>query len=204
MIRRLRLPVRSRLHVFTASLLLFAGLALAACTSPPGRLTRPATSPDPAPLAALLVQRLQLAREVAWSKHHSGAPVHDPAREEALLGTLRERARSAGLPPDRIETFFAAQIAASRQVQTELLAAWAAGSAPTPADPPPDLRSDLRPRLDTLTRDLLAALAPWFTSDEDTPGSAPTSVADELARRLAAAGFSEEVAALALAPLRYP
>jgi chorismate mutase len=144
---------------------------------------------DPLPL--LIAERLAIAREVAWTKYHSGAPVLDPEREAALLSALIAEGRARGLDTARIEDFFTAQIAASREVQTELLFAWAAGAA-KPDHAPLDLRADIRPRLDALTPRLLDAL----------PAAPAPDLALAAERLLADAGFSPAVVALAVAPLR--
>lgn len=174
-----------RRRAFLPRLLAVLGLlALAACR-------HPAASGHGPGLPALVTERLQLAREVAWAKHHSGAPVHDPVREAAILAALVSQGRAHGLEPAAVGTFFTAQIAASRRVQEELLAAWRAGG-PRPDHPPLDLRDDIRPRLDALTPKILDALA----------GHPSPALADDTARALSAAGFSPAVTDLATAPLR--
>lgn len=142
-------------------------------------------------LPDLIALRLTIATEVALAKHATGAPVHDPAREAALLTAIIEQGLQRGLPAAEVETFFSAQIAASRQVQVELLAAWADGT-PLPDHAPLDLRADIRPRLDALTPRMLDALATQRSS----------TIAETTARQLAASGFSPAVIALATAPLR--
>lgn len=186
---------RAPLHWFWLALLLGA---LTACQPLPERdATRGAASTEAAATAAelpaLIEARLQLAREVAWSKFHSGAPVHDPQREAELLDALQRQGEALGLPPARVRRFFEAQIAASRAVQTTQLAAWHAG-APRPAHPPLDLRTDLRPRLDRLTARLLQALA--------DPASADPSLQRRSEELLRVRHYPPEAIALAIAPLR--
>lgn len=173
-----------------------AALILAACRTTAPKLPDAPVSNTPAPrsldrLPDLIALRLFIAADVALAKHATGAPVHDPAREAALLATIIDQGRQRGLPAEAVEPFFAAQIAASRQVQNELLAAWASGT-PPPGKPPLDLRADIRPRLDALTPRLLDALVTQRS----------TAVAEAASRQLAAAGFSPAVIALATAPLR--
>lgn len=202
----LHVPFRASLRVpspFAAVLRLVAALGLlvlgigftAGCCHRPGAVAPSAAFAHPLP--ALIVERLEIAREVAWAKFHSGAPVHDPAREAAILADLVAQGRERGLDPVRVEAFFTAQIAASREVQTELIAGWLAMSRkqtpPRPAHPPLDLRADIRPRLDALTPRLLDALA-------QTTFPAP-DLAAATASMLRAAGYSPEVVALATAPL---
>lgn len=148
-------------------------------------------APAESSLTGLIVERLLIAREVAVSKHHSGAPVHDPAREAAILAGLVAQGRERGFDPVLVESFFHAQIAASRRVQEELLAAWNSDGK-RPDHPPPDLNRELRPRLDALTPRLLDALS----------APRPRNLVPLTARALDSAGFSAEVIALATAPLR--
>ncbi len=170
---------------------------LAACQVPPERGNAGAASTETAATAAdlplLIEARLQLAREVAWSKFHSGAPVHDPEREAELLDALQVQGQALGLPPARVRRFFEAQIAASRAVQTAQLAVWQAG-APRPAHPPPDLRTELRPRLDRVTARLLEALA--------DPASADPSLLRRSEELLRVRHYPPDAIALAIAPLR--
>lgn len=180
--------------------LLFSGLlpCLASCrhgTLAPSAAAapHPATACGPLrqadSLPELIALRLELAREVAWTKFHSGAPIHDPSREAAILAGLVAQGRALGLDAAAVETFFSAQLAASREVQRELIAAWRSGAV-VPSRAPLDLAGDIRPQLDALTPRLLALL----------PASLP--LADATARTLAARGFSPTVIVLATAPLR--
>ncbi len=141
-------------------------------------------------LANGMEARLKIARDVAWSKANSGAPVLDVEREWVLLAALVKQGEEAGLPKARVERFFSAQIAASREVQTELLTAWAAGAKARPVTPPLDLRTQIRPRLDALSAELIAALA--GVPEDEAPGDRVV-----VERRLRQRGFSEAVSRLA-------
>ena len=162
-------------------------LALAGCRTEPGV---PAVAFGH-PLPGLIAERLALAREVAWAKFHSGAPVLDPAREDALKAAFVQQARARGIAPHRAEVFIAAQLDASRAVQTELLRLWSY-PATRPARPPRDLASDLRPALTSLNPRLIAAL----------PAGPRPELAAATKRVLELDGFSPAVIALATAPLR--
>lgn len=109
-------------------------------------------------LLALIDQRLAISEDVARSKWNSGAPVEDPARERDIVAAIGTQAAAYGLEPAFAETFFRAQIEASKVVQHARIAQWrAAGQAPF-ADVP-DLQRDIRPQLDRLTTEMLAVLA---------------------------------------------
>ncbi|MBC8012451.1 MAG: gamma subclass chorismate mutase AroQ [Burkholderiales bacterium] len=181
-------------------LMLGIGFGTGCCHKPERSTPSPAVAH---PLPELINERLLLAREVAWTKFHSGAPIHDPVREAAILADLVAQGRARGLDHARVEAFFSAQIAASREVQTELLAVWRAprhdtghdaaqASAHRPAHPPLDLRTDIRPWLDALTPRLLDAL----------PTAPRPDLATATADTLRLDGFSATVITLATDPLR--
>lgn len=136
-----------------------------------------------------LSTRLLIAREVAWTKYLSGAPVHDPARETEILAKLVARGRTLGLDAAFVEKVFASQLAASRQVQAELIEGWNAG-AESPVGPPVELAM-LRLRLDVVTDALLTCFPP----------APDAGLARQTTVHLEQDGFSPAVIALAIAPL---
>jgi chorismate mutase len=95
-------------------------------------------------------------------KYQNSAPIHDPAREKAVLEQVAIKAAALGVNPQLAQDFFTAQMAASRQYQSELTRLWTRGGT-LPAMAPVDLARDIRPKLDTLTGELLLALksASW-------------------------------------------
>ncbi len=163
-------------------------LALAGCRHPGDTLSAGHSSSLP----SLIVERLSLAREVAWAKFHSGAPLPAAARAAALLEDFVKMAAGRGVDTVYARRFFTAQLEASRAAQAELLAAWRADAAPRPDHPPHDLRAYLRPRLDEVTARLARML----------PTGAPPPLAAVTATELRRAAFSPAVIALATAPLR--
>jgi chorismate mutase len=110
-----------------------------------------------ASLMQLIDQRLAIAPMVAQAKWNSGAPIDDPAREKQLLGTLSKQAEAAGLDPVYAQRFFQSQFDAGKLIQTKLHAQWRTDKQP-PFDAAPDLARDVRPLLDRLTPQLIAAL----------------------------------------------
>ncbi|MBN3788180.1 chorismate mutase [Burkholderia sp. Ac-20353] len=108
-------------------------------------------------LVALASQRLALAEPVARWKWANHKPIEDPAREAELLASVEQRAARAGVDPAFARTFFEDQIAASKDVQNALFAAWRATRPPEGA--PPDLATSTRPKLDRLTQAMLTGLA---------------------------------------------
>ncbi|MGU7775292.1 chorismate mutase [Burkholderia sp. MR1-5-21] len=108
-------------------------------------------------LVALASQRLALAEPVARWKWANHKPIEDRPREAELLASVEQRAARAGVDPAFARTFFEDQIAASKDVQNALFAAWRATR--PPEGTPPDLATSTRPKLDLLTQAMLAGLA---------------------------------------------
>jgi chorismate mutase len=178
---------------------LLLGLLLPACGPSP---TPPAVAkaPDRAfdGLLGLIRTRLELMHDVARYKWAAKAPIEDPARERALLDDVAERGRALGLDPAAARSFFAAQIEAAKLVQRADFARWEADHRGSVGDPP-DLVGVLRPRIDALNRDLLAALADARPLALDRDAAARLrSRADQV---LVGDGIDAAVRAAALAPL---
>jgi chorismate mutase len=141
-------------------------------------------------------QRLALAPLVAQSKWNARLPVEDPAREVSQVADLGARGARRGLPADWVEAFFRAQIEAGKQVQQALIDRWAAARAPSFVGAP-DLRADLRPKIDALNQAILDALV------ELGPRlRAPAVQAAFRPERLQSADVDANAASRALAPLR--
>jgi chorismate mutase len=134
-------------------------LAVPACRPAPGPAAMEAV-PDRAidRLLGLMRSRLDVMHDVARWKWASKAPIEDPGREAALLGDVADRGVALGLDPAATRAFFAAQIEAAKLVQRADLVRWEADRR-APEGEAPDLARVLRPRIDSLNRDLLAALA---------------------------------------------
>ena len=101
--------------------------------------------------------RLEVMHDVARWKWAAKAPIEDPDREAALLREVAERGDALGLDPAMTRRFFAAQIEAAKLVQRadfRLREEAHRG----PEGEVPDLAGVLRPRIDGLNRELLAAL----------------------------------------------
>jgi len=143
-------------------------------------------------LATLIDERLALVTEVARYKWNTGAAIEDPAREQVLLDSLRQRAAPLGVAAAVVERFFTAQIEAAKQLQRELHARWRREHRekfPGIAD----LATTIRPGIDRVTGDMLAALAQWQTAQGVTLPPASTL-----------AGISAGAVRLARAPLLAP
>ncbi len=102
-------------------------------------------------------QRLLLALPVAQAKWNSGTPLTDTAREAEVERAFVQQAQGQGVAASLAQRCIRAQIDASKQLQAAWQARWrAAGQGPFV--PAPDLAREVRPKLDALTPQLLAAL----------------------------------------------
>jgi chorismate mutase len=108
-------------------------------------------------LLSVLDQRLRIAEQVARAKWNSGSPVEDLEREGKVKASFASQAASAGLDGVWAQQVMAAQIEASKIRQRQLIAQWTSERRP-PFARPPDLARDVRPQLDRLESDLIAAL----------------------------------------------
>jgi chorismate mutase len=144
-------------------------------------------------LTGLIVLRLGISRDVAWSKFCHGKKVADPAREAEMLTALKAKGATMGLPPEQVSALFLPEIVASRRVQEELVTGWRMGL-PRPSTPPGDLTTDIRPRLDAVN---LTMLRLWSGIPVDCLNA---SFREDAEKRILSAGFSRDVAHAASRP----
>ena len=100
---------------------------------------------------------------VAKAKWNNGGAINDPPREQLILDAVTAQAK--GLDEVLVRRFFQAQFDASKAWQLGLHAQWRRQGAGR-FDDAPDLGRDVRPLLDELTPQLIAALgkiAPLLT-----------------------------------------
>ncbi|KDN77388.1 chorismate mutase [Streptomyces olindensis] len=152
----------------SALTLLAAATTLALGTAAPATAAaeRPAAAAGHAAAAShglgtiieLIAQRLLLADKVAAAKYGTDTPIDDPVREAQILDDVRARATGLGLDPDAVAAVFRDQIEANKLVQRGLYARWDAHPDERPTERP-DLAKEVRPALDRITTQLLAALA---------------------------------------------
>lgn len=101
--------------------------------------------------------RLSLMPEVAAWKWSRQRPVFDEDRERAVVASVVSRAHYFGLRPESVQRVFEVQIQIARSVQTALFDEWRAQGFPD-GKQVRDLDGDLRPALDAISNELLAAL----------------------------------------------
>ncbi|MBB5018767.1 chorismate mutase-like protein [Chitinivorax tropicus] len=109
-------------------------------------------------LLALMNERLKLMPDVARYKWNEQSAIEDLAREKTILADLVKQAEAAKVSPSLATAFFKAQIEAAKMVQHQLTDSWRQQQASRFEDIP-DLKTEIRPRLDALTSQLIDALA---------------------------------------------
>ncbi|QRX82436.1 gamma subclass chorismate mutase AroQ [Glaciimonas sp. PAMC28666] len=111
-------------------------------------------------LLGLMDQRLNVASKVAKSKWNSGAAVDDPQREVQILdGVTAQAATLGGVDGEIVRAFFQNQFDAGKIMQRDLLAGWRNTLPPAyKFQDAPNLALEVRPVLDKLTPELIAAL----------------------------------------------
>lgn len=148
-------------------------------------------------LSGLIVLRLGISRDVAWSKFCHGKKVADPAREAEMLTALKAKGATMGLSPEQVSALFLPEIVASRRVQEEMVTGWRMGM-PRPSVAPGDLTADIRPRLDAVN---LTMLRLWSGMPSDCLDG---SFREDAEKRILSAGFSRDVARAASRPFASP
>ena len=110
-------------------------------------------------LLGLMQRRLEVMHDVARWKWPDRSSIEDKVREAHILDHLARRGAALKLDPDLCRAFFGAQIESAKRVQRADFHRWETTEAPGPQSTSSDLVSVLRPRIDALNSDLLAALA---------------------------------------------
>jgi len=178
---------RSSVRALLAAALLFAAFSA---------LSRAAVSDRPEDLLVrLIIARLDLSREVAWSKFSRHAKVRDPEREARVLAAMKSEGEKLGIPGDRVFLLFKPQIIASCRLQEELMAGWAGGSIPKPLTPAKDLQREIRPDLDKVDQ---AMLRVWRVVSGKSWDRADFFATQGMIEQ---SGFSPDVAKIAARPL---
>lgn len=131
---------------------------LAGCGQPSTSSTEvPGTSADGlAQVVQLAAQRATISDRVAAAKLGTGKPVTDPEREAVVVADARAQAARDGVDPEWVARVVLDQIAASTQVQNDLLRQWSEHPDSQPTERP-DL-GQVRPEITRISNELVAAL----------------------------------------------
>ncbi|OQR36742.1 hypothetical protein BWR59_03460 [Pseudomonas sp. Bc-h] len=132
-------------------------------------------APPPSPeslkrLLSMINERLEIADLVALTKWDSAQPVQDSDRESTVIADAKRQAASYAIAKNEAAQMMAAQIEANKLVQYGLLSIWHSdGKAPLTKRP--DLKNQIRPRLDALQTGLLQQYAEFspFRADPACP-----------------------------------
>lgn len=145
-------PSRSRLFAAVAAAAVLAPMLVAA-PAHANRSERVAQA-----TADAVVQRLDVMPAVAYTKYRKDLPVDDPTREAQAEQAFVSAAKERGIRKPLATRVILAQFEAAKRVQRRLIRQWTSGTRPVPDHPPADLATDLRPRIDAATNQLLDAL----------------------------------------------
>jgi chorismate mutase len=170
--------------------LVIAAVALAGCgRSAAPAPEQPSTSVEVqapsadglADVVRLAAERAAVSDQVAAAKAGTGQPVTDPAREAVVIEDARTQAGSVGADPEWVARVVGDQIAASTQVQNDLLRQWSEHPDTQPAQRP-DL-AQIRPEITRISNELVAALkvAEPVRSQESCSASLAAAVAAQSA-----------------------
>jgi chorismate mutase len=169
-------------------------------TAPPA-VTRPAKDRTFDVLLGVIRSRLEVMHDVARWKWAKKAAIEDPEREAALLLDVAERGIPLGLDREMTRDVFRGQIEAAKVIQRADFRRWEA-SGRGPEGEAPDLAGVLRPRIDGLNRDLLAALAGARSRLRD--GDGPDRLRRRADQLLVGEGIDARVRDSAIGPLTKP
>jgi chorismate mutase len=147
-------------------------------------------------LLGLMGQRLLLMHDVARAKWNTKTPLTDPEREKLILREVAAKGRAVGMEAEFTCAFFAAQIEASKLIESEDFRRWEMEQHGPFADAL-ELKRDVRPRIDALNAKLLAALVkarPVLRGHE-------TTIRRLASKAVEGHGITPEVRAKAIRPL---
>lgn len=75
-------------------------------------------------IASLMVERMELSKDLAIYKWNHTLPIDELESEKAFLAQLLEKATSSNLDPKFVQSFFRAQIEASKMINIENFENW--------------------------------------------------------------------------------
>ncbi|MET3020116.1 gamma subclass chorismate mutase AroQ [Flavobacterium hydatis] len=148
-------------------------------------------------LLRLMNKRLEVAVLVAKSKWNTKSPIDDPVREKIILDSVKNKAKKMGIDENLALDFFQAQFVAGKMIQRQLHGKWKAENR-EPFKPTVDLKTQVRPVLDSLTPLLLLELKKL------QPNSGNVRLLKRLkrnARKIINSDFNDEVVETAIKPI---
>jgi chorismate mutase len=155
----------------------------------------PAEAKQAGALLDAMCERLKIMHDVARWKWNADKAIEDSERERQLLQQLERRGREFNLSPAETRRIMQAQMEAGKRIQRADWNAWRREQR-KPFDDVPDLKRELRPRIDRASEQLLSAFAALREPLADP--ARRRLVRDRAERALREAGLNEEVRAAAL------
>ena len=138
-------------------------------------------------MGKLMVKRLDWMDDVARVKQARSLPITDPVREAELLRAMEKRGVASGLPAVAVRPFFAGQMTAARQYQKEWLTQHPGSNLHMKQSPLPDLVKTVRPALDEIGTEMIAALVKARRTDDEA------AIISSALTQLTNAGYSATV-----------
>ncbi len=109
-------------------------------------------------LLVCMQKRLEVMHDVARYKWNAHIPVEDKEREKQVLTQLVAKAALYNLDKEWAETFLQSQMDAAKLLQEHDIEIWKGEAAPMFSHVP-DLKTEIRPRLDAITEEIFQSLA---------------------------------------------
>jgi len=148
-------------------------------------------------LLKLIDKRLKMAPLVAKSKWNTKAPIDDPVREKSILDSVKVKSKKMGIDENLVIHFFQAQFEAGKIVQRQLHNQWKAQNQSL-FNTAPNLATDIRPVLDSLTTLLLLELQ---KNENNSLDAQSIKGFRKEARKIISSKFTNEVVETAIKPL---
>ena len=130
-------------------------------------------SPESRRIAAELVdaigERLAIAISVAAAKRVTGAAIDDPVREAQAAQAFIDLVSPAGVSEADARVFIQTQFDASKFIQATLIRQWNERPETIPSGEPPNLVTQVRPALDSITQRLARAYTDAWTLSQKSP-----------------------------------
>lgn len=190
--------MRARVRVATA---LVAVLCASLAVGGPAQATHQGVADR---IVQTVVARLGIMADVAHAKFVSGAPIDDPAREAQSIEDFVDSVLPGGVPQRLARSVIVDQFEAGKVVQRALIDAWTSGRLTVPPGPPPDLVTQVRPRIDAANAALATELTELWSAPLATDWGALIDAAARARSTALPSGVTPQTLTAALATLRTP
>ncbi len=146
-------------HLFSIFFFVLSGSCFADASLPPHQSIAEYTAQKDVDVLLLLMQkRLSVMHEVSRIKWNLQLPIEDRVREGQILNDLCIQCQKYTLDQAFVRNFFQAQMEAAKAIQSSDFALWSSISN-VHHEAVLDLKLDIRPYLDGITKELIEAIA---------------------------------------------